>query len=394
MTRSQNYLIGALVLLFGAVLFLFRPELFQYANRPGVTALFSNYVVPYGFVVCLLGFGWLLGKGLGVKGWIPVALLILVELVYVVILHFGAGFLPEKAKLSGWLGHFKRVALNNRSMIQFQEDAAQYDPELFYTLKPGLSNFRSFEYNTPYSVNSLGVRDDEKSLDYPEVVFLGDSFTMGWGVEEEQTFASRFEQLSGVKSLNTGVSSYGTARERFIFSRVKLDSLKAIVLQFHDTDLAENAFYLKENRLGSRTVQEFTSQVKDNRKYMKYIPFQYLKTALLNTLVNADDGVEAALTTQGSPEYVAEFYQILSEITAQKDVPVFFTYTGSFYTDPSRVALFERYAEDKGIQGIYFINLGKVLDHEDYFYFDDHFNAKGHEKLAKLLVDRYKEVIK
>lgn len=383
-----------MILLFGAVLFLFRPELFHFANRPGVSALFSKFVVPYGFVLCLLGSAWFLGKGCGIKAWIPVAFVVGVELVYVVILHFGAGFLPEKAKLSAWLSHFKGVAINHRSMIQFQGDAAQYDPELFYTLKPGTSLFKSFEFSTPYAVNSLGVRDDEQSADRPEVVFLGDSFTMGWGVQQEEAFASRFEKRTGVKSLNTGVSSYGTARERFMLSRVNLDSLKAIVLQFHDTDPEENAYYLKERRLGSRTQGEFDAQVEDNKKYQSYQPFQYLKTALINRLLKANGGTEAALTAGGRPEYIGDFYRILSEIKAQKDVPIFFTYTGSFYTDPARVALFEAYATENGIQGVYFINAGKVLDHEDYFYFDDHLNAKGHEKLAKLLADRYKEVIK
>ncbi len=396
MTKSQQYLIGAVVALFGLVILLFRPELFIIENRPGVTDLLQNLVLPYGFIVCLILFAYLLGKGIGIKPWIPVVLVVGVEVVYYVVINFGASFLPEKAKLTAWLGHFKGVAVNNRSMIQFQEESAQYDPELFYTLRPGNSRFRSFEFNTSYDVNSLGVRDDEASLDHPTVVFIGDSFTMGWGVEGNQTYASRFEELTDEKVLNTGVSSYGTAREYRMLSRVKLDSVKAIVLQFHDTDLEENAFYLEQKKLGTRTKEEFDGQVNDNKKYMKYRPFQFMKTALLNLLVPSGSKAEEALTgnTNENPKYVEEFYAIFSEIQALKAVPLIFTYTGSFYTAPEKVKLFEDFAKKNQIQNIYFVNLGDHLNHEDYFYFDDHINAKGHEKVAKLLVDRYKEVVK
>src|SRR5690606_19694091 len=122
---------------------------------------------------------------------------------------------------------------------------------------PGISTFKSFEFNTTYDVNALGVRDDAASLEHPEVIFLGDSFTMGWGVEGEESFPAVFEQNSGLRCLNTGVSSYGTAREMRMLARTQLDSLKAIVIQFHDTDLEENNFYVKNNRLGSRTQSDF-----------------------------------------------------------------------------------------------------------------------------------------
>ena len=100
--------------------------------------MLQDWVQPYGFGLCLLLLGYLLSKSFNLKGWVFMLVFVVWELVYVVILNFGAGFLPEKAKLSRWLTHFKGVALDNRSMIQFQEESARYDNELFYTLKPYL----------------------------------------------------------------------------------------------------------------------------------------------------------------------------------------------------------------------------------------------------------------
>ncbi|WP_367915045.1 SGNH/GDSL hydrolase family protein [Leadbetterella sp. DM7] len=398
MTKSQKYLVGAVLALLGVVIFVFRADLFFIPNRPGVTALLQNWIQPYGLGVFMLLLGYLLAKSFNLKWWVFILLFVAWELTYVVVLNFGAGFLPDKAKLTGWLGHFKRVALDNRSMVQFQEETAQYDKELFYTLRPGQSRFRSFEFNTLYNVNALGVRDDAASLEHPRVIFLGDSFTMGWGVEQDQCFPAVFEKKSGLKCLSTGVSSYGTAREMRMLARTQTDSLKAIIIQFHDTDLEENNFYIKNNRLGSRTQADFDAQVADNKKYASWFPFKYVKTALLNAVagMKAPDATEAALkgNQEEYPAFLSEFYSILTEIREISDVPVILTYTGSFYTDPGMIQRFERFGRQLDVKDIYFVNLGRVLNYEDYFYFDDHMNAKGHEKAADALWAKYREVIK
>ncbi len=73
-----------------------------------------------------------------------------------------------------------------------------------------------------YRINSFGVRDDdESSLHNPKLVFLGDSFTMGWGVDQEQTYAFLTGKKLGVRTLNAGISSYGTFREMVLFSKIK-----------------------------------------------------------------------------------------------------------------------------------------------------------------------------
>lgn len=398
MTKSQKYLVGAVLALLGVVIFVFRPDLFVIANRPGVTAMLQDWVQPYGFGVCLLLLGYLLSKSFNLKGWVFMLVFVVWELVYVVMLNFGAGFLPEKAKLSRWLAHFKGVALENRSMIQFQEESARYDSELFYTLKPGRSGFKSFEFNTLYDVNTLGVRDDAASLEQPAVIFLGDSFTMGWGVEQDQSFPAVFEKKSGLKCLNTGISSYGTAREFRMLARTQTDSLKAIIIQFHDTDLEENDYYIRNKRLGTRTQENFDAQVADNKKYTRWFPFKYLRTALVKAVasVKAPDATEAALkgNSNAFPAFLSDFYTILAEIRQITPVPVILTYTGSFYTDPAMIEKFEAYARQHGVKDIGFVNLGPVLDHEDYFYFDDHINAHGHQKVADALLAKYREVIK
>src|SRR5688572_831366 len=58
-----------------------------------------------------------------------------------------------------------------RSTIQMEPACAMYDNELFYTLKPGKSTFENLEFKIDLDVNTKGVRDDEKSLGTPDVIF-------------------------------------------------------------------------------------------------------------------------------------------------------------------------------------------------------------------------------
>jgi lysophospholipase L1-like esterase len=72
--------------------------------------------------------------------------------------------------------------------------------------------------------NADGFRDD----DYPvkkgarhRIIFLGDSLTLGWGVEQEQTFEHLLEaQLNEIRPteiINLGVGNYNTTQEVHLF---------------------------------------------------------------------------------------------------------------------------------------------------------------------------------
>ena len=115
-------------------------------------------------------------------------------------------------------------------VIQYEPDCSQYDPELFYTLKPGSCFFSGREFNNQYFINSLGLRDDEESLKAPEVIVLGDSVAMGWGIEQNETMAQQIEAMAGLKVLNAGISSYGTVREMKLLNRLDLSRVKYLVI--------------------------------------------------------------------------------------------------------------------------------------------------------------------
>src|SRR3990172_9330211 len=96
-----------------------------------------------------------------------------------------------------------------RKISPFLLESFSYHPSLGTVVKPNLRiPFETAEFETFVTTNSMGFRDDEESLDNPEVLFIGDSFCFGWGVEDDETCEYLFERTAGVRSLNMGAPGY------------------------------------------------------------------------------------------------------------------------------------------------------------------------------------------
>lgn len=139
--------------------------------------------------------------------------------------------------------------------ISYYADTERYqraklpDAELYYVHEPNTdAHYRYFRVR----INSLGMRGaeiSEKAPDELRLLFLGDSVTFGWGVEEEDTFAERvgsmLEERLGrpVRSLNSGVGSYNTQSEWGFLSRHgdRLEpDLVALVYVVNDIEIMPN----------------------------------------------------------------------------------------------------------------------------------------------------------
>lgn len=124
----------------------------------------------------------------------------------------------------------------------------------------------SQEYGTiEFKVNSKGLRSDreipyEKPPNTLRVLGFGDSFTMGFGAQQEQTFLSRMEKHlrsrthCNVEVLNMGVSGFGNAEALVALNREGLKyEPDVVVFQWHRTDLQDNMrsrlFRLTDNQL-------------------------------------------------------------------------------------------------------------------------------------------------
>jgi lysophospholipase L1-like esterase len=102
-------------------------------------------------------------------------------------------------------------------------DFWRYDARYGWSHIPGATGtFRSYGIDAQVIINAKGYRGAEvpysRNPGHPRVVFLGDSYTWGYGVNVDDTFAARLERLlPGVETVNLSVSGYATDQELLVY---------------------------------------------------------------------------------------------------------------------------------------------------------------------------------
>ncbi|HKV10640.1 MAG TPA: SGNH/GDSL hydrolase family protein, partial [Thermoanaerobaculia bacterium] len=114
---------------------------------------------------------------------------------------------------------------------------ALFEPAVGYTLKPGQ---RITEWDSEVAANEIGYRMGRLGRGGREgfrVVFLGDSWTFGMGISEEESFPRQFEALANrlgaangrVVAFNLGLPGYNVGNEvaalEFFYDRLRPDAV-------------------------------------------------------------------------------------------------------------------------------------------------------------------------
>ena len=132
-------------------------------------------------------------------------------------------------------------------------------------------NKRGDYYGAEIRTNSLGFRDYEydytKPADTKRIVFLGDSFTLGWGVPLEQTFAKRLEQMLNqtedrCEVINMGIGNYNSIME------VELFKWKGLSL---DPDMVVLMFFLNDTEPIPRQKSVVTYAIVKHSYFLSFL---------------------------------------------------------------------------------------------------------------------------
>jgi len=112
------------------------------------------------------------------------------------------------------------------------------DPVLGWSIR---ANFTSEGYNTL----EHGVRRNfkETSVRTGGILAVGDSFTEGWEVDDEESWPAHLERLTGIPVVNVGVSAYATDQiimraERFL----PIIKPKVLIVGFLEFDIIRSGF--------------------------------------------------------------------------------------------------------------------------------------------------------
>ena len=310
------------------------------------------------------------------------ALPVLAEALLAVLLAH-PGWLPASGPL---IEGMRRVYLLEDWNVLQASDAMVPDPALGYRLRPGRWPARGREYDTELEIDSAGLRDDERSLTAPDLIVLGDSYAMGWGVAQQESFAQQLEQLTGLTVLDAGIPSYGTARELLLLEQLDRSRLRAVIVQYFSNDYPENAAYLAEGAARvTMSAEEFEANAEAHRERLVYRPFDYLRACF--------DTDRFAWELEGTtPDSRARTcLLVLHASQALRDVPIVLVEIGAWGEEPDLVsgaietALQTNAAWTKLREHMVVLRLAGLLTPQDFFVLDPHLRASGHAKIARAL---------
>lgn len=200
-----------------------------------------------------------------------------------------AVFVPDVAVTVDIFG--RRIAARTKPHF----DPATHDNNLFWILRPNQIGREKLldDFNYAWSINSLGVRDDEVSEKQPgvkRILVIGDSQTFGIGVDHAETFCSLLEERLNavgkvtVEVINAGTHAYGTAEEFFRLQQlaaavqpdIVITALHAdnILINDQGNDLWNNKDWLqRETRVIDAQPVLAASVPLQEQKYVRLIEF-------------------------------------------------------------------------------------------------------------------------
>lgn len=292
---------------------------------------------------------------------------------------------PERfAKAGGTVQQLARdVYERQRSIWQAQNECIIFDSILFYKPKPGSCKFGNLEYSTVMTFDSSGFRKTSPASkinrqNLHRIIVLGDSQAMGWGVRDEETFASLLASEHGYEVFNLAVASYGTAREllrlRYEF---KIEKGDIVVIQYHPNDLIENLAFLEGDGLPVRQPKDLARLAHTPQDYgilhvSASIGFT-LKGKLLATLHGYDD------KPVSSEKHVDTFLSVVDQFPELNDVRLVVCEVDNFGNTSQFSHILKRQA------GHRMDVLEPMWNKSDFYRLDNHLNAQGHRKLASLI---------
>ena len=203
---------------------------------------------------------------------------------------------------------------------------------------------------------------------------------MGWGVNDEQTFASNLEKLTSKKIYNMGISSYGTVREiKKLISSEIYKEVDTVLIQYHFNDLFENQ-YLDITK--DYSLDEFERNFKSDENNLKKTVFflKTFKTSLRLFFADIFDKInpDANYHYIDFNDHVSFLEKLIFDNLSDKRIVVFFIKEPNMkiYNFPST--------------GKFIEYLLIELNEDSFFIIDEHPNAKGHVEIANEI---YKKIL-
>lgn len=265
----------------------------------------------------------------------------------------------------------------------------KYDAELGYVPKKGICEWDNVEFNISLEFNNFFRKNNNRNIDTDNsltpIAILGDSFTMGWGVNDQETYSAILEKQLQRKVLNFGVAGYGTEQEilRFLKSPY-YSSVKKVIIQYCFNDLQSNIeLELRNGNFEKNYITEKLIKNNDLSRIEKSLfAIRYFKSSF--RLFYKD--LKSFFSKTTKPDFSSHEYKFLEILEKynfldNKEIIVFYV--------NDRGLEFDNYLEKK-FKNIHFIKVD-LNKKKNFFILDSHLNSVGHLDLASQLFDVIKK---
>ena len=368
---------------------------------------------------------------------------------YAVIIVFNLALVLSAGEFYARTKHGERLSFEAREAAYRRADF-----ELHHSLVPN-SKGRSItrEWDVKYSINSFGLRDKEyppqKDKNTFRILILGDSFTEGYGVEDDEVFAELLEKKLDASQkerkyeiINGGVASYSPLLEYLFLVKRGLSLDPDMVILFYDfSDICDDDEYevlssfdentdVPVNCAPVKVVRAYSSNSLERFLIRHSAFYLYLEKKINNELYKIRDPEKYKRTAkhmkkeryiffrEGQEAVTFELWKrnekyltMIQKLLAEKGVAfilVSYPYAvevngeewsegrihsdfekDRLYDEPKVVGYLEKFAERTKTP---FINLYDDLrlseKHPLYYPFDGHFTPNGHEVVADSMYKR------
>ena len=264
-----------------------------------------------------------------------------------------------------------------RNIWQNNPDCVEFDKDLIYVPKLKNCSFKNFEFDTNISFDSFGRISNHPNKEKnrnQSIAVIGDSYAMGWGVNDNETFSYLLEKKINKNVYNLAVSSYGTRRELIRLEKSGLlNEIDTIIIQYCYNDFGENNNFTINSEINSNNkFQTITSSqpISNWRKfrrtfrYSAQIPFDLIKKK------------------SNSLDFLPHQNLLLSVLNEYPSIMSKKIYI--FYTNGPNLK-FSNFPNGKlsNYNNISFLDL--TINNNHYFKIDGHLNKEGHKFIAEEL---------
>ncbi len=270
---------------------------------------------------------------------------------------------------------------------QSQQDCIQFRDGLIYEPRQGACQFSNLEFDTTTSFDEFGRLMPKLANRSNAIALVGDSFAMGWGVEDEQTYAAVLQAKLDRQVYNLSVSSYGTYRELL---RLQLSGLHeevdTVIIQYCDNDLGENSAL---DDVAERDDQATFSKINDAGK-TAVNPASFVLEGLQFALIHPLNAVRKRLFWRDGPKNFDNHYdaliQVLQHFEYLEEKNVVVIYNNSMGQP------FRNYpaGQDSSLPNLHLLDI--QIPAADHFPLDGHLNVDGHKSMGAALADALAEL--